>query len=270
MDRYAVVGNPVAHSKSPLIHAAFARATGEDLSYGTLLAPLDGFVATVEAFAAAGGRGLNVTVPFKREAFVLAQRLSERARAAGAVNTLRRDGNAWFGDNTDGVGLVRDLVENQRVPLQDRDILVLGAGGATRGILEPLLRVAPRTLTIANRTVDKAVALAAEFARFGTVRAASAPALEGRTFHLVVNATSAGVRGEDTTWPANLFASGGFAYDLSYADAPTPFLQWARAAGAAHCADGLGMLVEQAAESFLLWRGVRPPTAPAYAALRRG
>jgi len=268
-DRYAVIGNPVAHSKSPQIHAAFARATGQDIAYGRLLAPPDGFAATVRAFVAAGGRGLNVTLPFKQEAFALAATLTERARIAGAVNTLRFDADGPLGDNTDGVGVTRDLAQNLGVALRGADLLILGAGGATRGIVAPLLAEGPRTLTIANRTVDRAYALAADFAALADVRAASAAALEGRRFDVVIHATSAGVRGDDTpAWPAGLFAPGALAYDLAYADGPTPFLRWAEAQGATRRADGLGMLVEQAAESFLLWRGVRPDTRAVLALLR--
>jgi len=269
-DRYAVIGNPVAHSKSPQIHAAFARATGQDIAYERLLAPRDGFAAAVRAFAAAGGRGLNVTLPFKQEAFALAATLTERARIAGAVNTLRFDADGPLGDNTDGVGVTRDLVQNLRVALRGADVLVLGAGGATRGIVAPLLAEAPRTLTIANRTVERAYALAADFAHLADVRAASAAALEDRRFDVVIHATSAGVRGEEAlSWPDRLFAPGALAYDLAYAEGPTDFLRWAAARGAARCADGLGMLVEQAAESFRLWRGVRPDTRAVLALLRR-
>jgi shikimate dehydrogenase len=268
-DRYAVVGNPIAHSKSPLIHAAFARQTGQDLVYDRLLAPLDGFTVTVERFAAEGGRGLNVTLPFKQEAFALAREVSERARIAGAVNTLRRDADGWYGDNTDGAGLMRDLTDNLGVRIEDRDVVVLGAGGATRGIIVPLLARRPRTLTIANRTVNRAVALAAEFAVHGEVRAASAAALEGRAFDLAIHATSADTTaGERFVWPASIFAPGAFAYDLAYADEPTAFLRFAREHGVRAFADGLGMLVEQAAESFAVWRGVRPDTRSVLALLR--
>lgn len=268
-DRYAVVGNPVAHSKSPLIHGAFARQTGQDLTYERLLAPLDGFAAAVEQFAAAGGKGLNVTLPFKREAFLLARDVSERARIAGAVNTLRREDRGWFGDNTDGVGLTRDLVDNLGVRIEGRDVVILGAGGATRGIVVPLLEQGPRTLTVANRTVDKAVALAADFVAYGEVRAASAAALEERSFDLVIHATSADLTGADAlAWPPSIFAPRAFAYDLMYADAPTAFLRFARAHGVATMADGLGMLIEQAAESFFVWRGVRPDTRPVFSLLR--
>ena len=268
-DRYAVIGHPIAHSKSPVIHAAFARETGEDIVYERILAPLDGFVAAVEAFAAAGGKGLNVTLPFKLEAHALARTLSARARIAGAVNTLRRENDAWYGDNTDGVGLVRDLAQNLGTALGGRDVLILGAGGATRGIVVPLLEQAPRTLTVANRTVEKAFSLAADFVDHGEVRAASAAALEGRCFDVVIHAASGGVKGDDAlVWPEHLFAADALAYDLSYADEPTPFMRWARAQGAARAVDGLGMLVEQAAESFFVWRGVHPDTRPVFALLR--
>jgi shikimate dehydrogenase len=269
-DRYAVIGNPVAHSKSPLIHEAFASQTGEDIVYERLLAPLDGFVAAVAAFAAAGGRGLNVTMPFKLEAYALADAKSERARIAGAVNTLRRDGLTWYGDNTDGVGVMRDLVHNLGVTIDGCDVLVLGAGGAARGILAPLLEARPRTLTVANRTVGKAVTLAAAFVAYGEVRAASAGALEGRRFDLVIHAASGDLtRAGVPPWPPTIFAPGAFVYDLRYADAPTSFLRWAHAQGVTRSADGLGMLIEQAAESFLVWRGVRPDTRAVFPLLRR-
>jgi len=267
-DRYAVIGHPIAHSKSPLIHMAFAAETGDDITYERILAPLDGFVASAEAFAAAGGRGLNVTMPFKLQAHALARTHSARARLAGAVNTLRREGDAWYGDNTDGVGLVRDLTQNVGAPLRGREVVVLGAGGATRGIVVPLLEQRPRTLTVANRTVDKAVSLAADFARHGEVRAASAAGLEGRRFDVVINAASGTPEDDALPWPAGLFAPDALAYDLSYGDGPTPFMRWARAQGAPRAIDGLGMLVEQAAESFFIWRGVRPDTRRVITLLR--
>jgi shikimate dehydrogenase len=270
-DRYAVVGNPVAHSKSPEIHAAFARETGHDLSYERLLAPLDGFVETVLSFQQAGGRGLNVTVPFKLEAFALAREHSPRAERAGACNTLAWRGTHWFGDNTDGAGLVRDLDVNLGVALAGRDILVLGAGGAARGILAPLLGTGPRSLTISNRTVDKAAALAAAFAPLGPIRALSPSACAGEHFDVVLNATSFSLAAEAAgppPWLGTIFARAALAYDLMYGSEPTPFERWARGHGAARVADGFGMLVEQAAESFLVWRGVRPDTAPVFALLR--
>jgi shikimate dehydrogenase len=269
MDKYAVVGNPVAHSKSPQIHAAFARATGQDLTYERLLAPLDAFAATVEAFARAGGKGLNVTVPFKLEAFALAASHSARAQLSGAVNTLKLEDRGWHGDNTDGPGIVRDLVRNLGVAIAGRSVLVLGAGGAARGIMSSVLAEHPRSLTISNRTTAKAEAIARLFAPFGTIAAAPPAELAGRAFDIVVNATSAGLTSEAAPpWPAGIFAPGAFAYDMIYADRTTAFLQWARASGAARTADGLGMLIEQAAESFFIWRGVRPDTATVFSLLR--
>lgn len=274
MDRYAVIGNPIAHSKSPLIHAAFARQTGQDLSYEALLGPLDGFAATVRAFQAAGGRGMNVTVPFKLEAHALASEHSPRAEAAGAVNTLafRPDGTI-FGDNTDGAGLVRDLVANLGCPLAGRAVLLLGAGGAARGVVLPLLGAGPARLVIANRTPGKAEELVRQLAPEAGPSAmapSSFAALAGQAFDLVINATSASLGDEAPPLPPGLYAPGALAYDMMYGKGDTPFLAAARADGAARLADGLGMLVEQAAESFLLWRGLRPDTAPVLAALRTG
>lgn len=269
MDRYAVIGNPVAHSKSPQIHTAFAAATGQRMIYERLLAPLDAFVATVEAFAAHGGLGLNVTVPFKLQAFALAHTASDRALAAGACNTLQRDGDGWYADNTDGAGIVHDLTHNLRVPLAGRDVLVLGAGGAARGILVPLFAQQPRSVTLTNRTAAKAAALVTNFSPRGPLRAVAPAALAGQDFDVVINATSAGLADDDSLpWPLDLFRPGAFAYDMIYADGPTPFLRWAHATGAARSADGLGMLIEQAAESFALWRGVRPDTRSIFAMLR--
>ncbi|MCL2524374.1 MAG: shikimate dehydrogenase [Betaproteobacteria bacterium] len=268
-DRYAVFGNPIAHSRSPAIHAAFAAATGEDLRYEALLAPVDGFAAAIAQFAAAGGRGANVTVPFKEEACRLSHRLSERAAQAGAVNTLTfRDGEI-FGDNTDGTGLVRDLVDNLAFPLAGRRILLLGAGGAARGVVAPLLAARPASLHIANRNADKGRALAVSFADIAPLTAGSFAELAGKSFDLVINATSASLAGENLPLPDGLFAPGALAYDMMYGQGATPFLQLARTRGAARGADGLGMLVEQAAEAFYVWRGRRPETAPVLAELRR-
>ena len=269
MDKYAVIGNPVAHSKSPPIHEAFARATGQALTYERLLAPLDGFLAAVESFARSGGKGLNVTVPFKVEAFALAGTHSPRAKLSGAVNTLKRIGGGWFGDNTDGPGIVRDLMQNLRIAPAARDILVLGAGGASRGIMSSLLAERPRSLTVSNRTFAKAAAIAELFAPYGPLFAVPPDALAGRSFDIVINATSAGLADNSPPpWPASIVASGAFAYDMIYADTPTAFRAWAVANGAARTADGLGMLIEQAAESFFIWRGVRPDTAPIFPLLR--
>jgi shikimate dehydrogenase len=270
MDRYAVIGNPVAHSKSPLIHEAFARATDQHMSYERLLAPLDGFVATAQRFAAEGGRGLNVTVPFKLEAYALATQRSSRAEEAQACNTLAWRDDHWYADNTDGVGLMRDLTHNLNESIAGHDVLVLGAGGAARGILGPLLAQAPRSVVVINRTERRAAELAASFAQRGPVAAMSSAQLNGRRFHVVINATSIGVNGDvpENLWPRRPFASGGLAYDLVYADVSTPFLRWASQQSAERTADGLGMLIEQAAESFVLWRGVRPQTSPVFTMLR--
>lgn len=265
-DRYAVIGNPVAHSKSPQIHAEFARQTGQDLVYERLLAPVHAFIATANAYRAGGGRGLNVTLPFKGEAFGYAGRLSESAHAAQAVNTLKFEGDAIVGDNTDGAGLVRDLVRNLGCAVAGARVLLLGAGGAARGVIRPLLEQQPTQLVIANRTLAKAQLLAQSFS--GGLEADTYAALADRQFDLVVNATAASLAGELPPLPPGVFARGALAYDMMYGMGETPFLAFARAEGAATCADGLGMLVEQAAESFFIWRGVRPDTAPVLKLLR--
>ena len=257
-DRYALVGNPVAHSKSPVIHAAFARATSQDVEYGLIEAPLEGFAATVERFRAGGGRGLNVTLPFKQEAFRLCSGVSARARVAQAVNTLVLE--TGFGDNTDGIGLVHDLSRNLNYKFSN--VLLLGAGGAAQGVVGALLEAGAARVVIANRTVSKAQALAA---RFPGASACDYNGLEAH-FDLVINATSAGLADEAPPLPAGVLRSGVLAYDMVYGR-ETPFLTAARRAGARTC-DGLGMLVEQAAESFFLWRGVRPQTRPVLEKLR--
>jgi len=267
-ERYAVVGHPIAHSKSPRIHAAFARETAQDITYDAILAPLDGFAATVAAFRAAGGRGLNVTVPFKLQAYELASELTERAREAGAVNTLRFDGERTLGDNTDGAGLVADVVQRLGIPLRGRRVLLMGAGGAARGVVGPLLRERPSALVIANRTVARADALAGAFAAQGPVRSASYAALAGMSFDVVINATSASLSGVVPPLPPGVFAPGALAYDMVYADRPTSFLRAAAQAGATTTVDGLGMLIAQAAEAFFLWRGVRPDMQPVIDLLR--
>lgn len=268
-ERYAVVGNPVAHSKSPFIHARFAEQTGEDIVYEALLAPLDGFIATVRDFAARGGRGVNVTVPFKLEAHRLADACSTRAARAGAVNTLRFESDGtFFGDNTDGIGLLRDLRSNLGRDLEGARVLVLGAGGAARGVLGPLLDAHPASLVVANRTASRARDLARAFAAEGVVRGSGYGSLAGARFDLVVNATAAGLGGETTPLPAGLLDEGACCYDLAYGPAARPFLAWASTQGAALAVDGTGMLVEQAAESFHVWRGVRPDTQPVIDALR--
>jgi shikimate dehydrogenase len=266
-DRYCVFGNPVGHSRSPAIHARFAAQCAQDLAYEAILAPVDGFAATVAQFVAAGGKGANVTVPFKEEAFRLATRLSERAARAGAVNTLAFAGSEIFGDN-DGAGLVRDIEVNLEFPLAGRRVLLLGAGGAARGVIAPILERQPAGLFIANRNGDKAEALAGQFSDLATVDAGNFAKTAGRTFDVVINATSASLSGAALPLPAGIFAPGSLAYDMMYGKGETPFLALAREQGAAHLADGLGMLVEQAAEAFLVWRGVRPDSAPVLAALR--
>ena len=262
-DRYAVFGHPIAHSKSPQIHAAFASQTGQDMTYEAILAPLDGFAESVAAFIAAGGRGANVTVPFKEEAYRLASRLSPRARRAGAVNTLMFDADGILGDNTDGAGLVADLTRNLNRTLTGRRILLLGAGGAARGVIKPLLDQQPAALVIANRTVGRAQELAALFDR--GIRACGLDGVD-TPFDVVINATAASLAGELPPLSPRIFTPDTLAYDMMYGR-DTPFLAFARGHGA-RAADGLGMLVEQAAEAFALWRGVRPDTAPVIAALR--
>jgi shikimate dehydrogenase len=265
-DRYAVFGNPVAHSQSPRIHAAFARATGEHLRYEPRLAPLDGFVATVRQFIAetdGHAKGANVTVPFKEAAFQLAEECTPRARAAKAVNTLIFQENRILGDNTDGAGLARDLTQNLGFCTADRRVLLLGAGGAARGVVESLLGLSPAALVIANRSANKAESLAADFARYALApRGMGFAALaQEAAFDLVINATSASLAGEALPLPAGMFAADSLAYDLMYGKGETPFLAQARKGGARRLADGLGMLVEQAAEAFFVWRGKRPQAA---------
>ena len=269
-DLYVVFGNPIGHSKSPLIHGLFAAATAQDMSYQARLAPVDGFAAAVGALVGEGGKGANVTVPFKEEAFRLATELTPRAARAGAVNTLAFGGGVILGDNTDGAGLVRDLEINQGFPLQGRSILLLGAGGASRGALAPLLAAGPARLVIANRTRAKAEALARDFADLGPVSGGGYGDLAGKSFDLVINATSASLSGELPPLPAGVFAPGALAYDMMYGKGDTVFLAFAREQGASRLVDGLGMLVEQAAEAFALWRGVRPATGPVLDRLRQG
>jgi shikimate dehydrogenase len=274
-DRYCVIGNPIGHSKSPRIHALFAKQTGQDISYEAILAPADGFAAAVAAFIAARGgpaRGANVTVPFKEEAFRLANRRTARAEAAGAVNTLCFGAGEILGDNTDGAGLVRDLTRNLGCDPAGRRILLLGAGGAARGVILPLLLENPAELLIANRTEETAAHLALEFSRLPGCAVAVKPdgigfgGLAGRSFDLVINATSAGLSGAVLPLPTSVFAPHCVAYEMLYGR-ETAFMTQARESGA-RVADGLGMLVEQAAEAFHVWRGVRPHTAPVLATLR--
>jgi shikimate dehydrogenase len=259
-ERYAVIGNPVAHSQSPFIHAEFARAENRPLVYERLPAAIDAFAATVDDFVKNGGRGLNVTMPFKEDAFHYASELSERARLAGAVNTLTfRDGKV-YGDNTDGTGLVQDIVGNMDFPLAGKRVLVLGAGGAVRGVLGPLLQEQPESLLIANRTLIKADALARHFSALGNCQAISYDELEGQVFDVVINGTPTSLQQLLPPIPHGLFTARTLAYDLVYGSGLTLFLQRAQSENAGMLVDGLGMLVEQAAESYFLWHGVKPET----------
>jgi shikimate dehydrogenase len=269
-DKYCVFGNPVAHSKSPLIHAAFARQTGQDLEYRAIAAPLGGFAGAVETFVAEGGKGANVTAPFKQEAYRLATRRTRRAEQAGAVNTLLfRDGEV-VGDNTDGVGLLRDIAIRLNTPLRGRRVLLLGAGGAARGVAGPLLDEHPASLSIANRTLERARELAERFAALGPVAGCRYDELAGRVFDVVIDATSAGVAGAMPDLPAGIFAPGSLAYSMTYGPEDTPFCVFAHEQGAGAVSPGLGMLLEQAAESFFVWRGVHPDCVPVLALLRKG
>jgi len=267
-DRYVVIGNPIAHSKSPQIHARFAEQTSQSIDYERLLAPLDAFDQTLKSLIASGGRGANVTVPFKLDAFRAATQLSPRARAAEAVNTLRFDAGEIFGDNTDGVGLVRDIVRNAKFTISGKTVLLLGAGGAARGVIQALLAESPSQLVIANRTPERANTLVEQFAHEakGVLHASSFADLKSN-FDLIINATSASLASELPSVPASIFASQSFVYDMMYSSHPTLFMQLAASHGAM-TRDGLGMLVEQAAESFFVWRGVRPETASVYQWLR--
>lgn len=269
-DHYAVMGFPVAHSKSPRIHATFAKQTGQDLDYRALPVEPGTFPARVLQFFGEGGKGLNITVPFKQEAWELAGVRSQQAELAGAVNTLLQDADgSVHGHNTDGTGLVRDIVQNHGGRLNGASILVLGAGGATRGILLPLLQQQPAHICIANRTASKAEALATLFSGHGSVSACGFETLQGQTFDWIINATSASLQGELPPLPAGLLHKESWCYDLMYGSEPTIFCRWAQQGGAHKTLDGLGMLVEQAAEAFLLWRGVLPDTAPVLAEMRK-
>lgn len=264
-DKYAVLGNPISHSKSPLIHSMFAAQTGQDISYEAIAAPLHGFAATIERLRKAGYMGCNITVPFKFEAFNCATELSERAQAAQAVNTLSLDGDAIRGDNTDGAGLVRDIEANLGVALRSKNVLLMGAGGAAYGVVLPLLSAGAK-LSIANRTTDKAVELAKKFPN-AAVNGSGYAELTEQRFDVIINATSAGLSDSEVPLPKSIFAPSALAYDMMYGR-ETPFMAFAREQGA-QVADGLGMLVEQAAEAFFIWRGVRPDSAPVIAALRK-
>ena len=263
-DRYAVIGNPIEQSKSPLIHTAFAQVTGQDIEYTKVLGPLGGFAGAVDAFRAAGGKGMNVTAPFKLDAFAYATDLAPSAQIAGAVNAMKFEGGRVYAENFDGVGLVRDVVHNLACPLRGKRVLVLGAGGATRGALLPFVAEQPAELVIVNRTVTKAEQLAALASQHSggavPVRGVGYDQLQGQQFDVVFNATSASLTADLPPLPASVFAPGALAYELAYGKGLTPFLKLAQQTGVTRLADGVGMLAEQAAEAFAWWRGVRPDT----------
>jgi shikimate dehydrogenase len=270
VDRYAVVGNPVAHSLSPRIHTEFARATGEALDYQAIEIATDAFSAGIADLQQQGFRGVNVTVPFKREAWELCHSLTSRARIAGAVNTLclQADGTI-HGDNTDGIGLVRDLVNNLKIEIKQRNILILGAGGAVRGVLEPLLERSPAQITLANRSIDRARALAQDFRSYGKIEVVAYSCLKPEGYCLIINATAAGLSNQIPPISTTVLDRTGVCYDMMYnLNAPTAFVAWSQAQGVARSHDGLGMLVEQAAEAFCLWRGLRPDTSELLSMLR--
>ncbi len=270
-DKYAVFGNPIKQSKSPVIHSAFATQCSQSIQYRAVRVELDGFEQAARKFFEGGGRGLNVTVPFKQDAFRLADRLSERARRAGAVNTLSlADDGAIEGDNTDGVGIVRDMIANLGWVIQGQRVLIVGAGGAVRGVLEPLLRERPREVLIVNRTAEKAVALMQEFADLAPMQGGGLDLVGERQFDLVINASSAGLAGDAPELPSTLLTERSCCYDMIYGAEPTPFMRWAAHHAAWAVSDGLGMLVEQAAESFFIWRHLRPETRPVINQIRLG
>ena len=270
IDRYAVFGNPIEHSKSPFIHSRFAEQTGQQLEYTAQRVDVDDFAQAVARFAGNNGKGLNITVPFKQDAWRLATARSARAERAGAVNTLVINGPGdYYGDNTDGVGLVRDLRDNHGVQIEDRRVLVIGAGGAVRGVIEPLLETKPALLMIANRTREKALQLAQDFSDLGRVHGCGLDEFGADTYDIIINGTSASLSGDLPALPATLVTDDTFCYDMMYSTEPTPFMRWAQQHGARQAVDGKGMLVEQAAESFRIWRGCKPDTRPVIKALER-
>jgi shikimate dehydrogenase len=263
IDRYAVFGNPVVHSKSPQIHTLFAEQTGQSLIYTAELAEIGQFDQAIKKFLDNNGKGLNVTVPFKEDAWSCASQRSDRAQRAGAVNTLmlQQDGSL-FGDTTDGIGLVRDLMQNHNIQIRNKAILLIGAGGAVRGVLEALLEQRPSSLLIANRTKQKAVQLANDFSELGKINGCGLDEINQMSFDIVINGTSASLQGDLPPLPETIFNTDACSYDMMYAADATPFMQWSTNNGATKVIDGLGMLVEQAAESFYIWRNVRPETKP--------
>ncbi len=264
-DRYAVIGNPIAHSKSPEIHQLFADQTGENISYEKILAEKNDFRQAASEFFISGGKGLNVTLPFKTDAYQFVNQLSDYAKKAGAVNTIvLQNTGGYLGANTDGIGLLRDLKKTLRLQLLNKKILIIGAGGATQGIVEPLLNENPAELMIANRTLSKAEAIAKHFQTVGKVQSCSLNQIPAKHYDLILHATSAALQSDELELPAEIIGLQTCCYDLLYNDATTPFMQWAKNCGATNVVDGFGMLLEQAAESFYLWRGIRPDTVMAY------
>tara|TARA_Y100001936_G_scaffold253636_1_gene319645 strand:- start:844 stop:1665 length:822 start_codon:yes stop_codon:yes gene_type:complete len=260
-DAYAVIGNPIIHSKSPMIHTAFSKQTKQEMQYKALFAPLNGFTKAVKAFKKNNGRGMNVTIPFKFSAYKISTHLSQHAKAAHSVNTLVFSNTGIYGHNTDGIGLIRDIVNNLGFTITSKKILLCGAGGAASGILLSLLKENPHTIVITNRTIQKAYKLKNQFSSFNNIVASNNNIeIAKKKFDLVINATSTSLIGEPLILPKNIFSSKSMAYDLMYSNKQTPFLQFAEKEGAKYLSDGTGMLVEQAAESFLLWRGIRPRT----------
>ncbi|MCB1827607.1 MAG: shikimate dehydrogenase [Coxiellaceae bacterium] len=268
MDSYAVIGHPIAHSQSPKIHAEFAKQTKQNLSYVAIEAPIDGFFNTLKDFEAAGGKGCNVTLPFKTEAFEIADSHSQLAIEAGAANTLVFKDNKIFADSTDGPGLIQDITNNHHYSLRQKKILILGAGGVVKCIAGPLLAQAPASLVIANRTVEKAERIAKQFEMRGEIDSAGLSDIPDEPFDLIINATSASINGKVPAISTKLISKQTWCYDLFYSKQATAFLTWAKQLGAAECIDGLGMLVEQAAAAFYLWRGVYPETKSVIAMLR--
>ena len=258
--KYAVLGNPIAHSKSPQIHQAFAAQFNIELSYERILVPFNNLADTLKQFQHNGGLGVNITVPFKIEAVQLVKQKTERADKAGAVNTIKFNNDQWLGDNTDGIGLLHDLTQNLGINLTNKSILILGAGGATQGILLPLLTAKPNHIVIANRTLTTAEKLATDFKAAGNCSACDLNNLPKQSFDLIISATSAGVKGEPIQLPSYIINKNTHCYDLAYGDSAQPFLTWAKQQGTHHCYDGLGMLVEQAAEAFYIWHNIRPET----------
>jgi shikimate dehydrogenase len=262
IDRYAVFGNPIKHSKSPLIHTLFAEQTRQHLVYTAELVEIGQFDSAVKQFIENNGKGLNITVPFKEDAWQLADRHSTRARRAGAVNTLKlEDDGSLYGDTTDGVGLVNDLIQNHHIQVEDKSILIIGAGGAVRGVLQAILEQRPASLFIANRTAEKAVQLSKDFSDLGNITGCGLDEIKDQRFDVVINGTSASLQGDLPAIPTTVFDEHTCSYDMMYADEATVFMQWSKQNGAAQVYDGLGMLVEQAAEAFYIWRNIRPETS---------